>query len=60
LFEGSLADLDPRVLHDLAPVRELRLDVRAELAGRAACCASSTHWSGPAWSRGAWPTAAIG
>ena len=32
----ALADLDPRVLHDLAPVRDLRLDMRTELFGRAA------------------------
>ena len=25
-----------------------------------ACCASSTRWSGRAWSRGVWPTAATG
>src|SRR5215470_15696218 len=35
-FQGSLEDLDPRVLHHLAPVCDLRLDVRGELGRRAA------------------------
>ena len=29
----SLADLDPGILYDLAPVHGLRLDERAELSG---------------------------
>ena len=31
---ASLANLGPRVLHDGAPVRDLRLDVRAEFTER--------------------------